>query len=55
MARISISKAMKGLVGGAGSSSTDDKRTWKVALILRSMGLGTHPSEEERIAAVRLA
>ena len=46
---------MKGLVGGAASGSTDDKRTWTVALTPRSMEPCTYPSEEERIAAVHLA
>ena len=47
---------MKGMVGGAASGSTDDKRTWTAAHSFQeAWALGTHPSEEEKIVAVRWA
>ena len=45
-ARGSISKAMKGLVGGAAQGSADCRRNWTTALIPRSSGIGTHPTAE---------
>ena len=46
-ARASISKAMKGLVGGAAQGSADCRRNWATALIPRSSDIGTHPSSAE--------
>ena len=43
-ARGSNSKAMKGPVGGAAQDSADCRRNWTTALILRSSGMGTHPT-----------
>ena len=37
-----VSKAMKGLVGGAAQGSADCRRKWTTALIPRSSGTGTH-------------
>ena len=52
-ARKSISKAMKGLVGGAAQGSADCRKSWTTALIPRSLGLGTHPTSAECAEAVR--
>ena len=46
-ARGSISKATKGLVGGA----ADCRRNWTTALIPRSSGTGTHPTSVECVEA----
>ena len=46
-ARGSISKAMKGLVGGAAQGSADCRRNWTRAFIPRSSGFGTHPTSAE--------
>ena len=55
-ARSSISKAMKGLVGGAAEGSVDCRTNWNTALIPRGSGIGTHPtSAERRGGANRLA
>ena len=40
----SISKAMKGIVGGAAQGSADCWKNWITALIPRSLGTGTHPT-----------
>ena len=45
MARRSISKAVRGLVGGAAQGSADYRKNWTTALIPRSTGSGTHPTE----------
>ena len=42
-ARGSISKAVKGLVGGAAQGSADCRRKWTTALIPQSSSIGTHP------------
>ena len=42
-ARGSISKAMKGLVGGAAAGSAECRKQWTTALLLRSSGQGTLP------------
>ena len=47
-ARGSISKAMKGLVGGAASGSAERRKHCTTALIPRSSGQGTHPSNADR-------
>ena len=52
-ARGPISKAMKGLVGGAAPGSADCRKNWTTALIPRSSGLGTHPTDAERNEAAR--
>ena len=52
-ARGPISKAMKGLVGGAAPGSADCRKNWTTALIPRSSGLGTHPTNAERNEAAR--
>ena len=54
-ARGSINKAVKGLVGGAAQGSADCRRNWTTALILRSLGTGTHPTTVERVDAVQSA
>ena len=54
-ARGSISKAMKGLVGGAAQGSADCRLNWTTALIPRSSGIGTHPSSAECVEAARIA
>ena len=41
----SISKAMEGLVGGAAQGSADCRQNWTTALIPRSSGNGTHPTD----------
>ena len=46
---------MKGLVGGAAQGSADCRRNWTTALILRSLGTGTHPTTVESVDAVRSA
>ena len=50
-ARGPISKAMKGLVGGAAPGSADCRKNWTTALIPRSSGLGTHLTNAERSEA----
>ena len=40
----SISKAMEGLVGGAAQGLADCRQNWTTALIPRSSGNGTHPT-----------
>ena len=52
-ARGSIRKAMKGLVGGAPAGSAERRKQWTTALIPRSSGRGTHPSDAERAQAAR--
>ena len=52
-ARGSISKAMKGLVGGAAEGSADCRKNWTTALFARSSG--THPTSAERAEAARAA
>ena len=47
-ARGSISKALKGFVGGS-----DSRKNWTAALIPRSFGRGTHPTNAERTEAAR--
>ena len=54
-ARGSMSKAMKGLVGGAAAGSAGCRKDWTTALILRSSGQGTHPSSAERAQATQAA
>ena len=54
-ARASISKAMKGLVGGAAQGSADRRRNWTTLLIPRSSGIGTHPTSAECAEAARIA
>ena len=54
-ARGSISKAMKGLVGGAAQGSADCRRNWTTAYIPRSSGIGTHPTPAESVRAARIA
>ena len=46
--RGSISKPMKALVGGSATGSAKHRRQWTTALIPRSSGGGTHPTESER-------
>ena len=41
-ARGSLSKSMKGLVGGAAQGPADCRKNWTTALIPRSSGFGTH-------------
>ena len=45
--RGSISKAMTGLVGGAAMGSAECRKQWTTALIPRSSGQGTHPTDAE--------
>ena len=54
-ARGSISKAMKGLVGGAAQGSADCRRNWTTSLIPRSSGIGTHPTIAECAEEARFA
>ena len=54
-ARGSISKAVKGLVGGAAQGSADCRKNWTTALILRSSRNGTHPTSAECAKAARIA
>ena len=54
-ARGSISKAMKGLVGGAAQGSADCRRKWTTALIPRSSGIGTHLTSARCVEAARVA
>ena len=54
-ARGSISRAMKGLVGGAAQGSADCRRNWTTAPIPRSSGIGTHPTSAECAEAARIA
>ena len=54
-ARGTISKAMKGLVVGAAHGSADCRRNWTTALIPRSSGIGTHPTNAECVEAARFA
>ena len=54
-ARGPISKAMKGLVGGAVQGSADCGRNWTAALIPRSPGTGTHPTRVECAEAAQIA
>ena len=54
-ARGSISKAMKGLVGGAAQGSADCRRNSTTALIPRSSGIGTHPTRVECDEGARIA
>ena len=54
-ARGSISKAMKGLMGGAAQGSADCRKNWTTALIPRRSGTGTHPTSAERADAARSA
>ena len=54
-ARGSISKAMKGLVGGAAQGSADCRKNWTAALISRSSGSGTHPTSAECAEAAHAA
>ena len=51
----SISKAMKGLVGGAAQGSADCRKNWTTALLPRSSGIGTHPTIAESAGAARIA
>ena len=53
-ARGSISKAMKGLVGGAAQGSADCRKNWTTALIPRSSGSGTHPTDAECVPRARV-
>ena len=46
---------MKGLVGGAAQGSAECRRNWTAALILRSLGIGTHPTSVERADGARRA
>ena len=53
--RGSISKAIKGLVGGIAQGSADCCGNWTTAPIPRSSGIGTHPTSVERAYAARSA
>ena len=53
--RLSIRKAMKGLVGGAAAGSAENSNVWTAAFIPRSLGRSTHPTEAEQAAAARAA
>ena len=54
-ASASISKAMKRFGGGATQNSTDCRKNWTTALIPRSSGSGTHPTNAECAEAARVA
>ena len=54
-ARGSISKAVKGLVGGAAQGSADCQKNWTTALIPRIWGLGTHTTCAACAEAARIA
>ena len=51
--RGSISKAVKGHVGGAAQGSADCRKNWTTALIARNSNLGTHPTNAECNEAAR--
>ena len=51
----SISKALKGLVGGAAQGCADCRKTWTTALLAWSSGIGTHPTTAESADAARIA
>ena len=48
-----MSKAVKGLVGGAAEGSAECQKNWTTALIRWSSGYGTHPSGTECAQAAR--
>ena len=50
-----ISKAMKGLVGGAAQGSAECRKNWTTALVPRSSGSGTDPTGAEHAEAARVA
>ena len=52
--RRSISKAVKGLVGGAARGSPECRKLWTISLIPRSTGNGTHLTQEEGTHAAHL-
>ena len=54
-ARGSISKAVEGLVGGAATGAAECRKHWIAALILRSLGQDTRPSNAERTQTTQAA
>ena len=55
LAEGSISKAMKGLVGGAAAGTAEQRKHCTAALSQRSLGRGTHPTGSGRAQAARAA
>ena len=54
-ARGSISKAMKGLIGGAVAGTAELRQLWTAALSPRSAGQSTHATDVEQAQAARAA